>query len=218
VSDRILLVDNFDSFVHNLAEYLAELGAACDVRRNDDPTILTGCATAAGVLISPGPGAPTEAGASLAVVRACAELGTPLLGVCLGHQAIAVAFGATVGRGPDLLHGSTSPIHHSGAGVLAGLPSPFAATRYHSLTVTESTLPPALLITARTDTGEIMALRHADLPIEGVQFHPEAILSEHGHQLLANWLTHCAIQVDHARAAHLDHNQAAIRTTAGFHT
>jgi para-aminobenzoate synthetase component II len=218
VTVRILVVDNFDSFVHNLVQYLAELGAFCELRRNDDPALTGPDALAGvhGVLISPGPGGPADAGASVAMVRACAAARMPLLGVCLGHQAVAAAYGGMVGAGPPLLHGTTSAVHHGGVGVLAGLPSPFAAARYNSLSVGESSLPPALQVTARTAEGEVMALRHHALPIEGVQFHPEAVLSEHGHRLLANWLSACGAPVDHARAATLDSRYAAVRSAANF--
>jgi para-aminobenzoate synthetase component 2 len=209
----IAVVDNYDSFVHNICHYLAELGAHCVVRRNDAPDVadLDGLA---GVLVSPGPGTPQRAGASMAVVRACAERRLPLLGVCLGHQAIAAAYGATVSRGPALLHGSTSAVHHRGVGVLAGLPSPFAATRYHSLAVAEPTLPPEIEVTGRTADGEVMALRHRALPIEGVQFHPEAVLTEHGHLLLANWLATCGDESARGRATALDAPYAALRSAA----
>jgi para-aminobenzoate synthetase component 2 len=213
VSPRILVVDNFDSFVHNLVHYLSELGADCELRRNDDPRPLAET-DAAAVLISPGPGRPEQAGASVAIVRECASRGVPLLGVCLGHQAVAVAFGGTIGPGPRLLHGSTSDVHHKGEGILAGLPTPFAAARYHSLTVTS--VPPELAVTARSEDGEVLALRHRALPIEGVQFHPEAVLTEHGHQLLANWLTRCGVPGTAEYAAQLDAKHAATRATAGF--
>jgi para-aminobenzoate synthetase component II len=214
VTVRILVVDNFDSFVHNLVHYLAELGADCQVRCNDDPALPDLGTGFDGVLVSPGPGGPHEAGASIEVVRACATAGTPLLGVCLGHQAIAAAYGGTIAPGPPLLHGTTSPVEHGGEGVLAGLPSPFAAARYNSLTV--SRLPADLAVTARTPTGEVMALRHRELPIEGVQFHPEAVLSEYGHQLLATWLSRCGARIDPAHAAALDERYAAVRSAAGF--
>ena len=210
---RVLVIDNYDSFVYNLIHYLTELGAYCLVRRNDaaDATELDGLD---GVLVSPGPGTPQRAGASMAVVRACAGRGLPLLGVCLGHQAIGAVFGGVVRRAPALLHGSTSNVHHDGAGVLAGLPSPFAAARYHSLAVAEPTLPPAVEVTGRTESGEVMALRHRDLPIEGVQFHPEAVLTEHGHLLLANWLAACGHPAARERAADLDAPYAALRQAA----
>ncbi len=187
---RILVVDNYDSFVFNLVQYLGQLGADTVVRRNDQVS----CAAATqydGVLISPGPGVPETAGVSVEMVLACEQVGVPLLGVCLGHQAIAVAHGATVRRAPELLHGKTSEVEHEGAGVLAGLPRPFTATRYHSLAVEESTLPVELAVTGRTPSGVVMALRHRDLPIEGVQFHPESVLTQGGHLLLASWLLQC---------------------------
>ena len=187
---RILVVDNYDSFVFNLVQYLGQLGAETVVRRNDD--VSPGQARGFdGVLLSPGPGTPEDAGVSVEMVQACEQEGLPLLGVCLGHQAIAVAHGATVGRAPELLHGKTSEVEHSGAGVLHDLPSPFTATRYHSLAVEESTLPPELSVTGRTASGVVMALRHRDKPVEGVQFHPESVLTQGGHRLLASWLVQC---------------------------
>lgn len=184
---RVLVVDNYDSFVYNLVQYLAQLGADCDVRRNDTlrPTDADGYDA---VLLSPGPGTPEAAGVCVPMVRRAAARGLPLLGVCLGHQAVAVAFGARVVRAPELLHGKTSPVHHTGAGVFAGLPSPFTGTRYHSLAVDPGSVPPELEVTATTPTGVLMGLRHRDAPVEGVQFHPESVLTEHGHRLLANWL------------------------------
>ena len=194
----VLVVDNVDSFVHNLVHYLAQLGARCVVRRNDEVDVDELAALGvAGVLLSPGPGIPADAGVTVPMVRAAAERGTPVLGVCLGHQAIAVAFGAVVGPAPELLHGRTSRILHEGHGVLAGLPSPFTATRYHSLAVDPDTVPPQLEITARTTTGTVMGLRHRELPIEGVQFHPESVLTEGGHRLLATWLATCGLPPDH---------------------
>jgi para-aminobenzoate synthetase component II len=186
---RILVVDNYDSFVYNLVQYLAQLGAASIVRRNDAVSVdeLDGLGVD-GVLVSPGPGTPESAGVSVAIVGGCADRRLPLLGVCLGHQAIAFAYGATVTRAPELLHGKTSQVRHAGAGVLAGLACPFTATRYHSLAVVESTIPPELEVTARTASGVVMALRHRTLPIEGVQFHPESILTQSGHDLLRNFL------------------------------
>ena len=187
---RVLVVDNYDSFVYNLVQYLGQLGADVVVRRNDE----VAAAEASGydgVLLSPGPGTPETAGVSVEMVGACEDGGVPLLGVCLGHQAIAVAHGATVSRAPELLHGKTSEVQHAGAGVLHELPSPFTATRYHSLAVEEATLPPELAVTARTAGGVVMALRHRDRPVEGVQFHPESVLTQGGHQLLATWLRAC---------------------------
>ena len=187
---RVLVVDNYDSFVFNLVQYLGQLGAETVVLRND--VVATGDVTAYdGVLLSPGPGTPEAAGASVELVGACEDAGVPLLGVCLGHQAIAVAHGATVSRAPELLHGKTSEVEHGGAGVLHRLPSPFTATRYHSLAVEEVTLPSELQVTGRTAGGVVMALRHRDAPIEGVQFHPESVLTQGGHLLLASWLTQC---------------------------
>lgn len=184
---RILVVDNYDSFVFNIVQYLAQLGADVTVRRNDDVTV-DEARTYDGVLLSPGPGTPEDAGVCMDIVRECAG-DVPIFGVCLGHQAIASAYGATVDRAPELLHGKTSPVEHSDLGVLAGLPSPFTATRYHSLAVVPSTVPDELVVTGTTAGGVIMGLRHRDLPIEGVQFHPESILTEGGKQLLRNFLT-----------------------------
>lgn len=191
---RVLVVDNYDSFVFNLVQYLGQLGVEAVVWRNDDPNLSDRDAVAAdfdGVLISPGPGTPDRAGASIDLVHACARQRTPLLGVCLGHQAIGAAFGATVTRAPELLHGKTSSVFHIGAGVLAGLPDPFTATRYHSLTVLEETLPDDFEVLGRTESGIVMAMRHRDLPLHGVQFHPESVLTQGGHRMLANWLESC---------------------------
>jgi para-aminobenzoate synthetase component 2 len=190
MATRILVVDNYDSFVFNIVQYLAQLGAECTVLRNDALSVDVADAFD-GVLISPGPGTPEEAGVSVELVKHCAKTKKPLLGVCLGHQAIAVAFGATVSRAPELLHGKTSLIHHHGQGVLKGLPEPFTATRYHSLAVEKESLPAELEITGSTEAGIVMAIKHKVLPIEGVQFHPESVLTEGGHRLLANWLTQC---------------------------
>jgi para-aminobenzoate synthetase component 2 len=187
---RILVVDNYDSFVFNLVQYLGQLGAQCVVRRNDEVTPAD-AEGYDGVLLSPGPGVPEDAGCSVAMVHECEQRGLPLLGVCLGHQAIAVAHGATVSRAPELLHGKTSEVVHTGAGVLHGLPCPFIATRYHSLAVEEDTLPAELAVTGRTPSGVVMAVRHRDRPIEGVQFHPESVLTQGGHTLLATWLGSC---------------------------
>jgi len=189
VSVRILVVDNYDSFVYNLVQYLAQLGAECEVRRNDEVTVDEG-AGFDGVLLSPGPGVPEDAGVCVDMVKGLAG-SVPVFGVCLGLQAIAVAYGAEVTRAPELLHGKTSEVHHKGEGVLAGLHDPFTATRYHSLAVDPPTVPEELEVTGATDSGVIMALRHRDLTVEGVQFHPESVLTEGGHRLLANWLTVC---------------------------
>ncbi|PPJ12338.1 aminodeoxychorismate/anthranilate synthase component II [Nocardia cyriacigeorgica] len=191
---RVLVVDNYDSFVYNLVQYLGQLGAEAEVWRNDDQRLADLDAVAAefdGILISPGPGTPDRAGASIELVHAAARQRTPLLGVCLGHQSIGAAFGATVTRAPELLHGKTSEVFHIGAGVLAGLPDPFTATRYHSLTVLEDTLPDEIEVLGRTESGIVMAMRHHDLPIHGVQFHPESVLTQGGHRMLANWLEVC---------------------------
>jgi para-aminobenzoate synthetase component 2 len=189
---RVLVVDNYDSFVYNLVHYLGQLGAECVVRRNDAVTVdEVADLQVDGVLLSPGPGIPEAAGVSVEMVRTCADAGVPLLGVCLGHQAIGVAYGATVRRAPELLHGKTSVVHHSGAGVLAGLPDPFTATRYHSLAVLEPTLPAEIEVTGRTGSGVVMAMRHRELAVEGVQFHPESVLTQGGHLMLANWLNTC---------------------------
>jgi para-aminobenzoate synthetase component 2 len=204
---RVLVVDNYDSFVYNLVQYLAQLGAECTVRRNDDPE-LTGPSALAGfggVLVSPGPSTPERAGASIDVIKRGADARLPVLGVCLGHQAIGVAWGATVDRAPELRHGKVSLVHHTGAGVLAGLPDPFTATRYHSLTVLPETIPDAEFeVTGHTESGVVMAMRHRELPVEGVQFHPESVLTEGGHRLLANWLTACGHPVPEPRVIELE--------------
>jgi para-aminobenzoate synthetase component 2 len=186
---RVLVIDNYDSFVYNLVQYLGQLGVECDVRRNDEIAVAeVGQLRPAGVLLSPGPGTPDRAGIMLDLIRAYAST-MPIFGVCLGHQAIGEAFGAVVTRAPELLHGKTSEVTHHGAGVLRGLPDPFTATRYHSLAVVESTLPDEIEVTGRTaDSGLVMAMRHRTLPLEGVQFHPESVLTQGGHLMLANWL------------------------------
>ena len=223
-SGRVLVIDNYDSFVYNLVQYLGQLGVEAVVWRNDDAE-LGGSPGAGstdfdadrlaaavepfdGVLLSPGPGTPQRAGATMPLVDVAARTATPLLGVCLGHQAIGAAFGGTVDRAPELLHGKTSQVFHDDAGVLAGLPDPFTATRYHSLTVVPETIPDELIVTGRTDTGIVMAMMHRDLPIHGVQFHPESVLTQGGHRMLANWLAVCGITVDNARVASLEHEMA----------
>ena len=194
---RILVVDNYDSFVFNLVQYLAQLGADCVVRRNDEIGVTELDAMGVdGMLISPGPGRPEDAGVSVSLVGAAVDRGLPLLGVCLGHQAIAVAFGGKVNRAPELLHGRTSEVVHDGRGILAGLPSPFTATRYHSLATAEEDLPAELEVTSRTPSGVVMSVRHRNLPIEGVQFHPESVLTVGGHQMLATWLAGCGFPPD----------------------
>lgn len=190
MSTRILVVDNYDSFVWTIVGYLTQLGATCEVRRNDAVTVAD-AAGFDGVLLSPGPGTPSEAGVCPEMVKHCAEAEQPMLGVCLGHQALGEVFGGTVSHAPELMHGKTSLVHHEGAGVLEGLPSPFRATRYHSLAVIADTVPAALAVTGSTDAGIVMALQHRELPLYGVQFHPESVLTEGGHRLLANWLARC---------------------------
>ncbi|MGH3681950.1 MAG: glutamine amidotransferase-related protein [Natronosporangium sp.] len=240
---RILVIDNYDSFVYNLVQYLGQLGADCDVRRNDALTVAeAGRSGADGILLSPGPGTPERAGICVPLISELAG-SVPILGVCLGHQAIGAAWGATVAQAPELLHGKTSTVTHSGAGVLAGLPDPFTATRYHSLAVVESTLPDELEVTARSTSalimefpgrvagvsdpevhdrpdgpsGVIMALRHRTLPVEGVQFHPESVLTEAGHLLLANWLAQCGMPEALERAPALAAEVETRRTAAFAH-
>ena len=212
---RVLVVDNYDSFVYNLVQYLAQLGADVIVRRNDAvaPDELDALSVD-GVLISPGPGMPQDAGASMAFVSACAERALPLFGVCLGHQAIGAVFGASIIRAPELLHGKTSLVKHDGTGVLDGLPSPFVATRYHSLAVEESELPPEIIVTGRTSSGVVMALRHATLPIDGVQFHPESVLTQGGHRMVANWLRRCGATVSEALVSSLGEDVESLRGAA----
>ena len=191
----ILVIDNYDSFVFNIVQYLGELGADTVVWRNDAATVDNARALGVdGVVISPGPGHPRDAGLSVEVVRELGR-GLPILGVCLGHQVIGHVYGGRVVRAPELVHGKTSEIVHDGAGVLAGLPVPFAATRYHSLVVERSTLPDELEMTGWTSAGLIMALRHREHPVEGVQFHPESILTQCGHDLLRNWLARLPVTV-----------------------
>lgn len=235
---RVLVIDNYDSFVYNLVQYLGQLGGSAagqlgghaadqqggldvTVWRNDDPILsdADGEFTAESlrravegfdaVLLSPGPGTPQRAGATIPLVRLAASDEIPLLGVCLGHQAIGAAFGATVDRAPELLHGKTSQVIHDDDGVLAGLPDPFTATRYHSLTVLPETIPDELVVTGRTDTGIVMAMRHRDLPIHGVQFHPESVLTQGGHRMLANWLAVAGIKVDAGLVDALEQEMAA---------
>ncbi len=192
---RVLMIDNYDSFTYNLVQYLGELGAEVQVFRND----AAGCEellarAPAGVVISPGPGEPGDAGISVEMVHACAGRGIPLLGVCLGHQAIGLAFGGRIVRARSIMHGKVSPISHDGRGVFEGLPSPFEATRYHSLVIEEASCPAVLEVSARTPDGEIMAVRHRERSIEGVQFHPESILTREGKPLLRRFLARCGGQ------------------------
>ncbi|WP_420113830.1 aminodeoxychorismate/anthranilate synthase component II [Pseudactinotalea sp.] len=206
---RILVVDNYDSFVYTIVGYLNELGAETDVVRNDEPLLAEILADPVrlqaydGVLISPGPGTPDAAGQSIPMIQLCADTATPMLGVCLGHQALGEVFGGTVAHSPELMHGKTSQVDHGGAGVFEGLPAPFTATRYHSLAVLAETVPAVLDVTATTGDGIIMGLQHRDLPLHGVQFHPESVLTEGGHRLLANWLAVCGDADAVARAAGL---------------
>ena len=187
---KILVVDNYDSFVFNLVQYLQQLGAEVVVKRNDEVNAesINGFD---GVLLSPGPGTPEDAGACIEIVNAAIEKQKPLLGVCLGHQAIGAALGGKVSRAPELLHGKTSQVQHKNEGVFKDLKSPFRATRYHSLAIETSSVPEELLVTATTENGVIMGIKYKSAPIEGVQFHPESVLTEGGHRLLANWLETC---------------------------
>lgn len=189
---RILVIDNYDSFVYNLVQYLFQLGAEVEVWRNDDERFAHADWADGfdGVLLSPGPGTPEGAGVCIDVVRSQAGK-LPIFGVCLGLQSISVAFGGVVSRAPELLHGKTSLVHHDGRGVFAGLPDPFTATRYHSLALDPATVPDELEVSATTESGVIMAVRHKTLPVESVQFHPESVLTEGGYQMLANWLVSC---------------------------
>ena len=190
---RLLMIDNYDSFTYNLVQYLGELGADVEVFRNDVASADELLARRpAGLVISPGPGRPEDAGISVDAVRACAESEVPMLGVCLGHQAVGVAFGGRIVRARSIMHGKVSSIEHDGEGVFRGLASPFQATRYHSLVIADDSCPDALVVTARTADGEIMGVRHRELPIEGVQFHPESILTEVGKPLLRGFLEVCA--------------------------
>ncbi|MBN9140390.1 MAG: aminodeoxychorismate/anthranilate synthase component II [Micrococcales bacterium] len=204
---RVLVVDNYDSFVYTLAGYLVQLGAEIEVVRNDDFTAADAAERIAAydaVLLSPGPGTPAEAGVSIPVVRAAIEAGSPLLGVCLGHQAIAEALGATVTHADELMHGKTSLIRHDDSAFFDGVPQPFRATRYHSLAVVDSTVPEVLEVTARTDGGVIMGLRHREAPVFGVQFHPESVLTEGGYRMLGNWLAATGMPEAVERAAGLN--------------
>ena len=190
-SPSILVVDNYDSFVYNLVQYMTELGAEVTVLRNDDVSAEQGAAMAPdGVLVSPGPGHPRDAGNCVEIIQYCAEASIPMFGVCLGHQALGEAFGATIDRAPELLHGRSSLVDHEGHGVFVGVSNPLVVGRYHSLVVEEAGLPAQFEVTARSH-GLIMGMRHRTLPLEGVQFHPESVLTQDGYRMLANWLETC---------------------------
>jgi para-aminobenzoate synthetase component 2 len=212
---RVTVIDNYDSFVYNLVQYLGQLGVESDVWRNDEITVAeVGRQRPTGVLLSPGPGTPDRAGIMLELIKTYAGE-FPIFGVCLGHQAIGEAFGGVVDRAPELLHGKTSEVTHEGVGVLAGLPDPFTATRYHSLAVIESTLPSDIDVTGRTvDSQLVMAMRHRTLPLEGVQFHPESVLTQGGHLMLANWLADCGHQLARDLAPELAAQVEARRVAA----
>ncbi|MBT7429598.1 MAG: aminodeoxychorismate/anthranilate synthase component II [Ilumatobacter sp.] len=189
---RILVIDSYDSFVYNLVQYLGELGADPIVVRNDEISVAEAVALEPdGVLLSPGPGRPETSGIICDAIDAFADVSTPVFGVCLGHQAIGRVYGADVIGAPELMHGKTSPVEHEGGGVFAGLPSPLTATRYHSLTLDPATIPDVLAVTARSVDGVVMGVRHRELDVEGVQFHPESILTDQGHDLVRNFLTRC---------------------------
>ncbi len=222
---RLLVVDNYDSFVYNLVQYLAQLGVDSTVWRNDAAELAPESLGAtldgvAGVLVSPGPSTPERAGRSIEVIRECANRRLPVLGVCLGHQAIGAAWGAIVEQAPELLHGKTSQVHHTGTGLLAGLPDPFTATRYHSLTVRRGSIPAEFEITGWTESaaagadGIVMAMRHRELPVEGVQFHPESVLTDGGHRMLANWLATCGHAVPEATVADLEKDMRRLASAA----
>ncbi|HVV77560.1 MAG TPA: aminodeoxychorismate/anthranilate synthase component II [Mycobacteriales bacterium] len=212
---RVLVVDNYDSFVFNLVQYLAQLGADVEVRRNDaiaasDPLF----GEVDGILLSPGPGRPEDAGCCIDVIKTHGAT-KPIFGVCLGHQAIGVAYGGTVDRAPELLHGKTSEVSHDGKGVFANVPNPCIATRYHSLTVLEPDLPEVLEVSARTSSGVIMGVRHREHPVESVQFHPESVLTQGGHQMLANWLGQCGDLGAHALVPELAEKLERQRASVG---
>ena len=214
MSARILVVDNYDSFVFNLVQYLYQLGAECEVLRNDEVSTAHAQDGFDGVLLSPGPGTPEEAGVCVDMVRHCASTGVPVFGVCLGMQSMQVAYGGVVDRAPELLHGKTSLVEHEGRGVFAGLPSPFTATRYHSLAAEPETVPAELEVTARTRGGVIMGLRHREHAVEGVQFHPESVLTQGGHRMLANWLAECGDRAAADLVAPLEQDVERLRLSA----
>ncbi len=204
---RVLVIDNYDSFVYTLNGYLQELGAETEVIRNDDVPVDRVAAKLAeydAVLISPGPGKPADAGISIPAVEAALASGQPLLGVCLGHQAIAESFGGVVTNAEELMHGKTSSVVHDDSDFYADVPQPFTATRYHSLAIVDGTLPPELIVTSRTEGGVIMGLRHESAPIYGVQFHPESVLTEGGYRMLGNWLAAAGLPEARDRAASLN--------------
>lgn len=217
---RILVIDNFDSFVYNLVQYVGQLGFQgedCTVWRNNAPELgesrsdlVEVLSSFDAILISPGPGEPNAAGRTIDVIDVAAELGKPLFGVCLGHQAIGQFFGADVVRANELFHGKTSPVTHDGTGVLTDVPNPFRVTRYHSLTVDPETVPEQLIVTARSDSGMIMAMRHADKPIHSVQFHPESVMTQYGHRMLANWLAEAGYPVDEQLVGQLEREQLEV--------
>ena len=207
------MVDNYDSFVYNLVQYLAQLGAECSVRRNDVVTDEE-VTEADGVLFSPGPGTPQRAGRTMELIERCTGERKPVLGVCLGHQAIGAVFGGTVERAPELLHGKVSEIHHDGSGVFAGLPNPFIATRYHSLIVRADSVPEEFEVTARTESGIVMGMRHRELPVEGVQFHPESVLTDGGHRMLANWMADAGHPVPEHLVAELETGMRRVAAAA----
>lgn len=189
---RLLMIDNYDSFTYNLVQYLGELGAEVDVVRNDELEVEALLARSGdGLVISPGPGTPDDAGVSMAAIEAFARAGVPIFGVCLGHQSIGQVYGGVIVRARSIMHGKISTVSHDGKGVFEGLPQDFEATRYHSLVIEEASLPDVLEVTARTDDGEIMGVRHRELPVEGVQFHPESIMTGEGKRLLGNFLARC---------------------------
>jgi len=208
---HLLVIDNYDSFVYNLVQYAGELGASVDVVRNDKIDAAQIDRTSFdGVMVSPGPGHPRDAGNCLDIIRHCGELAIPMLGICLGHQALGEAFGADVVSAPELLHGRSSVVHHGGRGVFEGLPEPMIAGRYHSLVVSSTNLPDCFEVTA-TSGDLIMGMRHRTLPLEGVQFHPESVLTQHGYRLLANWLVTCGSTTARERAEELVEVSESIR-------
>jgi para-aminobenzoate synthetase component 2 len=206
MTTRILVIDNYDSFVYTLVGYLQQLGAETTVIRNDDVTLAEAIELAAardGVLVSPGPGTPAEAGVCIELIKWCGDSLKPMLGVCLGHQALAEAYGGVVTHAEQLMHGKTSLVHHHGDGVFAGLPSPVTATRYHSLAAVPASIPEVLEVTAETADGVIMGLAHKSAPLCGVQFHPESVLTEGGYQMVGNWLESVGLEGAAAKAATL---------------